>query len=118
MNDYIENKLKEFDEQVEKIESFEWDARKEREKYMESDENMLFFGFEYPESQFELEPEKVREFLKQSLTDYHNHIVEKIKTMKKGECNHMTNYCQCEHTGYKYALDDIYSFLQDTNPKE
>ena len=44
---------------------------------------------------------EIRNFLKQSLTDYHNHIVEKIKQMLS--------------PGQRKYLDD---FLQDTNPKE
>ncbi len=103
MNTYIQDKLDEFDKQLEKIESFSFDEDKQIKEYLKSKDNLLFTEFEYPESQFELNEEKIRNFIEQSLTDYHNHILEKI--VKDVD---MTDQ----------QLQDILSILQDTNPKE
>ena len=120
---YIEQKLKEFDDIVEKVESFEFDQGKEIKEYLESADNKLFWDFEYPESKFELNVEKVRDFIKKSLTeaynqgkiDYHNHIVEKIKepsdirTAKaQGEAEDNFDF------GYDTKTKEILSLLQDT----
>lgn len=55
---------------------------------------------------------QTKKWIEQSLTDYHNHIVEKIKTRRDE---------MIEKTGvfrYDSLYDDILSLLQDTNPKE
>jgi len=57
-----------------------------------------------------------KRFMIESLTDYHNHIVEKVKNEPNpfmGE-----NDKKDHHTGWEYAKKDILSLLQDTNPKE
>jgi len=69
-------------------------------------------------------PVHVKMFIEQAITeaynkgqtDYHNHIVEKVKNEPNpfmGE-----NDKKDHHTGWEYAKKDILSLLQDTNPKE
>lgn len=53
------------------------------------------------------------EFITQILTDYHNHIVEKIHKLKRTDDTQMS-----EDRIYDEALEDILSLLQDTNPNE
>ena len=55
---------------------------------------------------------EIRNFLKQSLTDYHNHIVEKIQ--KDLDNGRFYEICSHENSFMKYMK----SLLQDTNPKE
>ena len=72
------------------------------------------------------ERETVIGILEQSLTDYHNHIVEKVKN-ELGDFAH-TKYAGCTREGGKdyywyenevvYIVDEYFESLQDTNPKE
>jgi len=59
---------------------------------------------------------QTKEWIEQSLTDYHNHIVEKID----GQIIIATDDTQFGlHTdGYNNAIEDILSLLQHTNPKK
>lgn len=73
---------------------------------------------------FDLQEINIKEIIEQAITeaynkgqtDYHNHIVEKVKNEPNpfmGE-----NDKKDHHTGWEYAKKDILSLLQDTNPKE
>ena len=72
------------------------------------------------------ERETIIDITKQSLTDYHNHIVENIKN-ELGDFAH-TRYLGCHsendkwHYSYDtevvYIVDEYLKSLQDTNPKE
>jgi hypothetical protein len=61
------------------------------------------------------------EFKNDALTDYHNHIVEKVKEMKIAQNVRLNSvsrndYKQAsEYTGYNQAVCEILSLLQDTN---
>ena len=63
------------------------------------------------------------DIIEQSLTDYHNHIVEKIEGMKleipeyRNKRGHHTNSAHMKIRHNK-ALQMVQSLLQDTNPKE
>ena len=58
------------------------------------------------------------------MTDYHNHIVEKVREKRKKE-DFTKTYCpecgghyaagECDCAGYNKAIDDFISQLQDTN---
>ncbi len=54
----------------------------------------------------------IEKFIEQSLTDYHNHIVEKIQ--KDLDNGRFYEICSHENSFMKYMK----SLLQDTNPKE
>ena len=88
MNTYIQDKLDMFDEKVNNTYEFF---------------NATDGGGELQFTINEIDVDGVRNFIEQSLTDYHNHIVEKI--VKDVD---MTDQ----------QLQDILSLLQDTNPKE
>ena len=80
MNNYITNKLKEFDELCNK-------------SYSSG-------GFEF---QWEgLDDIRIRKWIEQALTDYHNHIVEKIDELHKSEQEFIVELLKKE-TGYSYT---------------
>ena len=64
------------------------------------------------------------EYKNKSLTNYHNHIVEKVREKRKKE-DFTKTYCpecgghyaagECDCAGYNKAIDDFISQLQDTN---
>lgn len=99
MNTYIQNKLDEFENWSKKtLSHFESDdCGDEYNVYIHSTE-----GYE-----------KIEQFIEQSLTDYHNHIVEKIKLDKPNE-----DASYAYKLGYNDSNQSILSLLQDTNPKE
>jgi len=70
-----------------------------RERYKNSESlNPFIYDIEY--------------YFKQSLTDYHNHIVEKMN-------EYFDKNASKDSWGIDYAYKpDILSLLQDTNPKE
>lgn len=88
MNTYIQDKLDEFDEKVNNTYEFF---------------NATDGGGDLQYTINEIDIDGVRDFIQQSLTDYHNHIVEKI--VKDVDMKDQ-------------QLQDILSLLQDTNPKE
>lgn len=85
MNTYIQNKLDEFDKK------FDRELFKQDEGYFHNREG------------YKLKHQLLK-FIEQSLTDYHNHIVEKFKEKYKFSSS--------------TTLFEILSILQDTNPKE
>ena len=102
-NTYIQDKLDMFDEKVNNTYEF----------YNPTDG-----GGELQFTINEIDVDGVRNFIQQSLTDYHNHIVEKIES--EFDENTWT-----EQDGIRYdtmlanrKLQKILSLLQDTNPKE
>mgnify|MGYP000954738823 CR=1 FL=1 len=111
---YIQNKLDEFDKQF----------------IVKSNANTDLLRY--------TDANKIKHFIKQSITDYHNHIVEKIKqrfesgeyemedgfSYQKGiELSEVPNELFIELKGVrkgiagvtKYIKEDILSLLQDTN---
>lgn len=75
------------------------------------EENGIFIKYLGEETQLKFT--MYDDFLFQSLTDYHNHIVEKIKDVK------VSDYYNYEHNeGELYMKECIIDLLQDTNPKE
>lgn len=80
---YIQNKLYEFDKLFDELNNYE------------------IWNDEIPGDK----PITLNSFLEQALTDYHNHIVEKIEDW-------------FENKGTNMSLDILLSLLQDTNPKE
>ena len=103
MNTYIQDKLGAFDEKVNNTYEFF---------------NATDGGGELQFTINEIDVDGVRNFIEQSLTDYHNHIVEKIES--EFDENTWT-----EQDGIRYdtmlanrKLQKILSLLQDTNPKE
>ena len=55
--------------------------------------------------------------VKQSLTDYHNHIVEKIEMLKRKHYNEteFMNHRNDYNDAHNEALQSVISLLQDTN---
>lgn len=53
-------------------------------------------------------------YFKESITDYHNHIIEKIEKLSKNA----EKFVPYQKIHYQSALIDLKSLLQDTNPKE
>ena len=99
MNTYIQDKLDEL-----------------KKVYKCDDNDKSFFPFGGDDYDFSLE--NCEKFLKQSLTDYHNHIVEKLlKHFDKLEHND-TNDSMENWRNYKFIRNNIVDCLQDTNPKE
>ena len=76
---------------------------------------------ELSEKEKESDRNQVRKYLpiiEQALTDYHNHIVEKLlKHFDKLEHND-TNDSMENWRNYKFIRNNISDCLQDTNPKE
>lgn len=108
MNTYIQDKLDEFDEKVNNTYEFF---------------NATDGGGELQYTVNEIDVDGVRNFIQQSLTDYHNHIVEKIEGMKleipeyRNKRGHHTTSAHMKIRHNK-ALQMVQSLLQDTNPKE
>ena len=110
MNTYIQDKLDMFDEKVNNTYEFF---------------NATDGGGELQFTINEIDVDGVRNFIEQSLTDYHNHIVEKINkelksVIKKKEqiTNEPFHPARCQYLGQQDALRFVLSLLQDTNPKE
>lgn len=108
---YIQDKLDEFDKQFGKA-----------GENKNCDSIGRWAGCDDCEENIELRDEH-RKFIEQVLTDYHNHIVEKIEGMKleipeyRNKRGHHTNSAHMKIRHNK-ALQMVQSFLQDTNPKE
>jgi len=66
------------------------------------------------------ERETVIGILEQSITDYHNHIVEKIEMLKRKHYNETAfmNHRNDYNDAHNEVLQSVLSILQDTNPKE
>lgn len=95
---YIQNKLDEFDNRF------------------GIKRNHAYFSPEYDDEASANNSNEVRTFIEQALTDYHNHIVERLKDRQK-----IFDFLPQDRWGDKMikASDlDILSLLQDTNPKE
>lgn len=94
MNTYIQNKLDEFDK------------RFSEEIILDQEVRTVVPG--------------IKHFIKQSLTDYHNHIVEKIEMLKRKNYNETAfmNHRNYYNDAHNEVLQGVINFLQDTNPKE
>ena len=57
---------------------------------------------------------------REALTDYHNHIVEKIQMLKRKHYNEteFMNHRNDYNDAHNEVLQSVLSILQDTNPKE
>ncbi len=94
MNTYIQDKLDEFDEKVNNTYEFF---------------NATDGGGDLQYTINEIDIDGVRDFIQQSLTDYHNHIVEILEKERQTWAK--------ESIG-EVAVKSIINRLQDTNPKE
>lgn len=105
MNTYIQDKLDEFDKRFVYPLNFDFKV-KENEPFL--DDSSMADGYGSA-------ADYLKEFLEQSLTDYHNHIVEKIKAMKiptEEMIYDLRSKCDFERNN---TLNEILSLLQDTN---
>lgn len=75
-----------------------------------------YIVFEYGD----IDTEKSNEKLKKLLTDYHNHILEKIEMLKRKHYNETAfmNHRNDYNDAHNEVLQSVLSLLQDTNTKE
>lgn len=83
----------------------------------------IILSLSLPDEMIDYVERTITKNVQQSLTDYHNHIVEKIEGMKleipeyRNKRGHHTNSAHMKIRHNK-ALQMVQSLLQDTNPKE
>ena len=108
----IQKNIEEFDKEIEKLIDFmfvlEYD---ERNKYLISKENWLADSDQYPESWFELDPDKICQFIEQSQLLLIETMIERLENMMKkvttDNLNVYNGIC-----GYNKALQDQIDYLK------
>jgi len=95
---YIENKLKEFDEQF-------------------PENEMGGISYTFRDGGY-VDRFNLKDFIAKSLTDYHNHILQKLLKHFNDLESKDTDDSMNNWRNYKFIRNNIVDCLQDTNPKE
>lgn len=77
---------KDFDKQIEKAHDIfygEGDGYDELKKWLKTDENKLFAGYPYPETAYEIDPDKLKEFIQEIISSHNLKLAKKIESLIK-----------------------------------